>query len=857
MKDLQFYTKNLMRICSVLFFCMFVATTLSGQTTITHDIGMQGDLIIPGSSTNNYVLTGTTAANTVIVESGYHGTITLRNLSMTSSKHPSGGTGGAQYTGLSGYSCITVEGQDGLNTNLTPVTKVNFVLEGTNTLRYGIASGYGYYCALQVNQGAQIQISAIDPNNNASGTLHASVQISSADGAAIGGPSTGHLGTAGNGGIAQGPAVLTCTSTPAYNTTFTSGGNVIITSGTVVAIGGHSAGIGGPRGGYYDGIVIITGGNVTATSQRHSAGIGSGCPHSGGLEPCYTQNSAIIVLPPATISAMGAIEANQPSAAWALAGMKNITYINDPNKPLITVRTVDNEPNATIYLDLTETPGLASVFNAVLPEFALNKVAVGRTDASFGLLQFNGLFEQNTTFFTDASSSQLSTFGRPYLPVTTKVLAAGEIVLPLLGADISFTDIMSIPLEVGYTAVQAYTNAHRIKVEYKDIYPMENITFALQDKIDFDTLIFLGADGVTPISTPTALNQGDIFYIVLPIDQGRSVGVYSDVLLIGGSYMSVPLPGYIRKIGQQRVATDDSQDNIYIKVTALPSGFSTSYCSSTSTVTLTLNIDHTGMTGIPYASLDVTAKYLITTESDYAAALSADPLSDWSSLNVPPGNNTNTTTDVSFSNLPSGTYYIHWYVESGAAYAHSLDVADLPRTYGGFGPYELIPLVSIAGSDSICVGTTTRLLPSGGGIWVSNNPSVASVTNDGIVTGIAAGSSTFTFTASGTGCTDTTGEVSVEAFPVVNAITGEKDEVCINAMIQLSCTPVGGIWTLSNDHGRIVGSSASNPVEVEGITSGEVYISYVLGTGICKSTSTLLLKIIPAAHPRVIISLEK
>ncbi len=56
------------------------------------------------------------------------------------------------------------------------------------------------------------------------------------------------------------------------------------------------------------------------------------------------------------------------------------------------------------------------------------------------------------------------------------------------------------------------------------------------------------------------------------------------------------------------------------------------------------------------------------------------------------------------------------------------------------------PVVSITGATGICIGSTSQLSPTSGGTWVSNNPSVATVTNAGVVTGISAGSVTFTYT---------------------------------------------------------------------------------------------------------------
>jgi quercetin dioxygenase-like cupin family protein len=72
-----------------------------------------------------------------------------------------------------------------------------------------------------------------------------------------------------------------------------------------------------------------------------------------------------------------------------------------------------------------------------------------------------------------------------------------------------------------------------------------------------------------------------------------------------------------------------------------------------------------------------------------------------------------------------------------------------------------LPTVSITGSSSICIGSTTTLSPATGGTWVSNSPAVASVSAGGTVTGLTAGTSTFTFTETATGCSSTTGTVTV------------------------------------------------------------------------------------------------
>jgi trimeric autotransporter adhesin len=80
-----------------------------------------------------------------------------------------------------------------------------------------------------------------------------------------------------------------------------------------------------------------------------------------------------------------------------------------------------------------------------------------------------------------------------------------------------------------------------------------------------------------------------------------------------------------------------------------------------------------------------------------------------------------------------------------------------------------LPVVSITGTNPICVGATNALSPSSGGTWVSNTPEVASVVAaTGVVTGITAGTSTFTFTSSTSpNCSNTTGAITVNAPPTV------------------------------------------------------------------------------------------
>ena len=450
------------------------------------------------------------------------------------------------------HSPISVKGQNNCS-NLTPVTNVDFILEGDNYLSPLIPDHYREddrgWSAFHVEQGAQINISAINPSDNSSGTLSA---ISH----------TRHGGT-GIGALAGLPeATIDLPITGGCQSPATAaGGNIVISSGKITARGGHGAGIGGGFSYYYDGMIVIYGGEVNASSIFHAAGIGSGCPLGTGIVPCYTSNSSIIVLPPATIAASGSgHDENVPIFDLALAGTNTLVYIGDPQKPEITVHTEDFEPFANIYVDLSENPDIARVINATVPNERLdiNQVKFGQANNA-GIYTFNGILNDNTTFFTDAVSSQPEYFGRPYLPKTVRLPGPNSetVILELMKTDLTIEAFPSISIcENNYSDSTALNHAFRIKITYLDGAQMSNVIFEMAEGNLSDFLAsdmkFYSSDGETEISTPTTINKGDILFVAIPIKLGKSGGFYSDVLRISGNWGGVPT-GYIRQIVTQNI----------------------------------------------------------------------------------------------------------------------------------------------------------------------------------------------------------------------------------------------------------------------------------------------------------------
>ena len=87
---------------------------------------------------------------------------------------------------------------------------------------------------------------------------------------------------------------------------------------------------------------------------------------------------------------------------------------------------------------------------------------------------------------------------------------------------------------------------------------------------------------------------------------------------------------------------------------------------------------------------------------------------------------------------------------------------------------------AIVGKKSVCVGSTTVLsVTTPGGVWSSSAPSVATVFNSGIVSGISAGTTTIYYTVSnGSGCSN-----RVSAAITVNPLAAQPGAFTVSASV--------------------------------------------------------------------------
>jgi uncharacterized protein YjdB len=136
---------------------------------------------------------------------------------------------------------------------------------------------------------------------------------------------------------------------------------------------------------------------------------------------------------------------------------------------------------------------------------------------------------------------------------------------------------------------------------------------------------------------------------------------------------------------------------------------------------------------------------------------------------------------------------------------------------------SLPPTITNAGAATICVGATTQLNASTAGTWFAVDPSIGTITNTGVVTGLAQGSARFTFT-DGNGCTSTMLTVTVQD-KVATSITGPL-VICIGGTTSVSPT-TGGSWASLN----LAVASITPTGSITGIGAGTAEFQFTSAVG--------------------------
>ncbi|AEA44326.1 Ig-like domain-containing protein [Fluviicola taffensis] len=156
---------------------------------------------------------------------------------------------------------------------------------------------------------------------------------------------------------------------------------------------------------------------------------------------------------------------------------------------------------------------------------------------------------------------------------------------------------------------------------------------------------------------------------------------------------------------------------------------------------------------------------------------------------------------------------------------------------------NVLGLPVISGTLNACIGATTQLSATGTpnitNPWASSNTGVATVSNTGLVTGVSAGTTTITYTNSGS-CQTTT-VVTINSLPT---ITGTLS-VCAGLTTQLTGSGTANTtnpWTSSNTSVATI----SNTGLVTGVSAGTATITY-LNNNACSQTASITVNALPTA----------
>lgn len=147
------------------------------------------------------------------------------------------------------------------------------------------------------------------------------------------------------------------------------------------------------------------------------------------------------------------------------------------------------------------------------------------------------------------------------------------------------------------------------------------------------------------------------------------------------------------------------------------------------------------------------------------------------------------------------------------------------------------PVITLNGAESICAGASISFTSSSPGQWISSNPNILVINNQGLATGLNPGTATISFLQNNSGCMSEPKTITVKQKPSV-AIIGPRN-ICVGNETQL--TPQsGGIWTSDN----IIVASVDNTGLVTGLAAGSVQFRFLADNG-CFSDLTPIVTVNP------------
>ena len=362
---------------------------------------------------------------------------------------------------------------------------------------------------------------------------------------------------------------------------------------------------------------------------------------------------------------------------------------------------------------------------------------------------------------------------------------------------------------------------------FNDLSPLDTIklfSLTVTPEICANTMRLFN-NNTDPLATEPGMENKDL-------TQKMSIGSLDQDYVFNSEQGNTDFP-----IGQLNQNTAKVGESFYL---SFNSGEWTSNNTSVATTTLSghVSIVDTGYCTFKY----INENGCKNTTSDLFVATSNPPIITIMGPNVNCGDDTiSLLANVIFG---FGPYSYEW---SNGSTSAQIDVSpDIPSMYSvtitdKYGEsttaYHQIfvhpkPMIAFTGPQSICEGDNTMLTPSSGGIWISSNPILSTISNIGVASGLHAGFVTFKYTSIVTGCTSEPSDTLIIK-PKPSVLIAGQNVVFIGDSTTLYPSQ-GGVWESNNPDV----ASVNNQGIVIGAQNGLASFTYISNTTLCTSTTT-------------------
>lgn len=359
----------------------------------------------------------------------------------------------------------------------------------------------------------------------------------------------------------------------------------------------------------------------------------------------------------------------------------------------------------------------------------------------------------------------------------------------------------------------------------------KNVYWKVDGAVDiFSNSVF---NGTLVVAGAITLNTGDTL-------NGRAMTI-NGAIAINGSYINTTPAACIAApiTGMQPTCTGSTttlsdadaggtwtSSNTLVATIGSSSGVVTGMTPGTTTINYTspLSCISTTTMTVGIAPQPITGPNTVC-EGSTITLSDATPGGTWSSSNTAQATAGSTTGDI--TGVANGTPTISYTMPDGCFATQTVTV-----TPSGPG--------IITGASAVCVGSSIVLTDTTfGGIWSSSNTNVT--VTGGIVTGLAIGTSTISYTVSTLcGAGTATKIVTVGSTLSAGVITGPSN-VCVGSSVSLTDATSGGVWSSSNARATVVSGL------VTGVSAGAATISYTVASscGTASATKSMTVSTLP------------